>query len=206
MFIVLDGIDGAGKGRQRLELCKYLEDKVKKLSTVDFPNHKSPIYKHLIHPALHEEIKLNSSSWLLSFVLDQILMADQINKSVGSKTEYFVADGYFTTTIAYQCLMSKLFAMDEMLDLAKMVKMPKPDIAIFIDVDPKLAMKRKAKEDGHDEGMDIFERDLSKQKLLRAAFKKMVKESILCKWDVVDGSKSIGEVTQSIIKKLNINK
>ena len=202
MFIVLDGIDGAGKGRQRLEVCKYLEGKVKKLSTVDFPNHKSPIYKHLVHPALHEEIKLNSSSWLLSFVLEQILMADQINKSVGSKTDFFIADGYFTTTIAYQCLMSKYFTLAQMISLAEIVKMPKPDLAIYIDVDPKEAMQRKAKEEGHDEGMDIFERDLAKQKSLLAAFKKMVKESIFCKWDMVNGNKSIAEVTQSIISRI----
>lgn len=204
MFIVLDGIDGAGKGRQRLELCKYLGGKVKKLSTIDFPNHKSLIYKHLIHPALHEEVKLNSSSWLLSFVLDQMLVADEINKSVGSKTDFFIADGYFTTTIAYQCLMSKYFKLNQMLDLAKIVKIPKPDLGIFIDVDPEIAMRRKALEQGHDEGMDIFERDLYKQKLLRKAFKKMVKESILCKWKTVDGNKSIDEVTKSIITIINI--
>jgi len=203
MFIVLDGIDGAGKGRQRLELCKYLKNRVKELYTIDFPNHKSPIYKHLIHPALHEEIKLNSSSWLYSFMLDQLLMADEINRAVKSKDVHFVVDGYFTTTIAYQCLMNKYFSLKQMEVLANIVKMPKPDIAIYIDVDPVTAIKRKEKEQGHDEGMDIFERSINNQIALRKAFKRMVKEAVFCRWKEVDGMGSINEVTDQIVKVLN---
>jgi len=208
MFLVLDGIDGAGKGCQRIEICKFLQNSKKsiKLNTIDFPNHSSIIYKKLIHPALHEEVKLDKSGWLLSFMLDQVLMGEEIKKAVKSKTQHFITDGYFTTTIAYQSMMNKYFTVPDMLQMAKIVDLPKPDLAIYIDVDPVEALKRKRIEEGHDEGMDIFERSLKKQQILRNNFKKMVKDSIFCKWEIVNGNASIDKVTQEIVKVLNKHK
>jgi dTMP kinase len=206
MLIVLEGIDGAGKGKQRQEVVKVLQSKIKKLSTYEFPNHQSPIYEHLIHPALHEEIKLNQASWFLSFALDQILLSDIISESVKSKSNYCVVDGYFTTTIAYQCLMNKSYTVKQALDFAKQFKIPKPDISIFIDVDPVIAQKRKSIEEGHDEGMDIFERSLEKQKKIKSAFLKMAKNSTLSKWLIVDGNGTIEEVTENIVSALKKHK
>ena len=206
MFILLEGIDGAGKGKQRLELTSYLKNKVAKLNSIDFPNHASPIYENLIHPALHEELTMNASSWFLSFVLDQLLLSDELAKTVKSKSEYYVVDGYYTTTIAYQCIMNKTFSVPTALDLAKKFNMPKPDLAIYIDVDPEIALKRKKIEEGHDEGMDIFERSFEKQKKIRAAFLKMAKENIFCKWAVVDGTGSIEDVSKEIIAVLKSKK
>ena len=206
MLIVLEGIDGAGKGKQRLEVVKLLQSKIKKLTTFEFPNHQSPIYKHLIHPALHEEIKLNPASWFLSFALDQILQSDMISDSIKSKSNYCIVDGYFTTTIAYQCIMNKSYTVKQALDFAKQFGIPKPDISIFIDADPVIAQKRKMKEEGHDEGMDIFERSLEKQKKIRSAFLKMAKNSTLSKWLIVDGNGTIEEVTENIMQTLKKHK
>jgi dTMP kinase len=206
MLIVLEGIDGAGKGKQRLEVVKLLQSKIRKLTTFEFPNHQSPIYKHLIHPALHEEIKLNPASWFLSFALDQILQSDMISDSIKSKSNYCIVDGYFTTTIAYQCIMNKSYTVKQALDFAKQFGIPKPDISIFIDADPVIAQKRKMKEEGHDEGMDIFERSLEKQKKIQSAFLKMAKNSTLSKWLIVDGNGTIEEVTQNIMQTLNKHK
>lgn len=206
MLIVLEGIDGAGKGKQRLEVVKLLQSKIRKLTTFEFPNHQSPIYKHLIHPALHEEIKLNPASWFLSFALDQILQSDMISDSIKSKSNYCIVDGYFTTTIAYQCIMNKSYTVKQALDFAKQFGIPKPDISIFIDADPVIAQKRKMKEEGHDEGMDIFERSLEKQKKIQSAFLIMAKNSTLSKWLIVDGNGTIEEVTQNIMQTLNKHK
>ncbi|HLD03671.1 MAG TPA: hypothetical protein VJC17_02770, partial [Candidatus Dojkabacteria bacterium] len=72
MFIVLEGIDGAGKGLQRNEIISLLQDKVKQLFSTEFPDHKSVIYNALIHPGLHQEIELTPSALFLSFLLDQL--------------------------------------------------------------------------------------------------------------------------------------
>lgn len=202
MFIVIDGIDGAGKGRQRTELVKYLTDKQHVVSTTDFPDHEGQIYKHIIHPALHEEFEMKPQTWFLSFMLDQLLWADKINKSVKSKSKHFISDGYFTTTMVYQCLLTKVMSVKDALKLAKKFELPRPDVIVYVDVDPEIAMKRKLAEDGHEEGLDIFERNIKKQRKLRESFLKLAHDNTWTKWVVVDGNQSIEEVRDSIILSL----
>ncbi len=206
MFIVIDGIDGAGKGRQRSELVNFLADRSDKISTTDFPDHQGEIYKHVIHPALHEEIEMTPQSWFLAFVLDQLLWSHKITPTVGSKDTHFICDGYFTTTLAYQSKLSNVMSVEEALNLAEKFALPVPDMVIFLDVDPDVAMQRKMKEDGHDEGLDIFERSLKKQQKIRKAFLDLAKDQVWTKWEVVDGNSSIEEVKNSILNILDKNK
>jgi thymidylate kinase len=200
MFIVLDAIDGAGKGRQRIEVADRLDKEYGlRVKTQDFPVHNA-FYETVIHPALQGEKKMNSASWVLSYLLDKTLMADTINEYIGNKEEIFISDGYFTTTLAYQSYLMQQVEVDKLLQYAEEFKIPKPDFAIYLDVDPKIAFERKAKEEGHEEGLDIFEGDLVKQEKLRKIFQDMVKDQIYCEWEIVDGNNSIEEVTDAIIQ------
>lgn len=206
MFVVIDGIDGAGKGRQRSELVRFLSDSSEKISTTDFPDHQGEIYKHVIHPALHEEVEMTPQAWFLAFVLDQLLWSSKITPAIGSKDKHFICDGYFTTTLAYQAKLSKVMTVEEALDLAHKFALPVPDMVIFLDVDPEVAMDRKMKEEGHDEGLDIFERSLKKQQKIRKAFLEMAKDQVWTKWEVVDGNSTVEEVKNSILETLYKNK
>jgi len=206
MFVVIDGIDGAGKGRQRAELVNFLADKDFEVTTTDFPDHQGQIYKNIIHPALHEEIEMTPQTWFLAFVLDQLLWSSKINPAIGSKDKHFISDGYFTTTLAYQCKLSKVMSVEEALGLATRFGLPVPDFVIFLDVDPKVAMARKMDEEGHDEGLDIFERSLKKQQKIREAFLELAKEQAWTKWEVIDGNGSIEEVNKSIRNTLSKHK
>lgn len=202
MFIVIEGIDGAGKGRQRSELVAHLSDLVPELTTVDFPDHNSPIYEELIHPALHEERELTPAGWFLSFALDQILWQKKIAEAVGSKEKYFIVDGYFTTTLVYQCILNEFYSLDKALEFADMFEMPKPDMVVYLEVDPEVAMGRKQDEEGHEEGLDIFERSLEKQKKINAGFLKLAETEKFGNWEVIDGNGTIEEVRANIIKVL----
>jgi dTMP kinase len=206
MFIVIEGIDGAGKGRQRNELVRLYSDTNSNVGTTDFPDHEGQVYKHIIHPALHEELELSSQAWFLAFVLDQLLWKKRIEDSIGSKTRHFVSDGYFTTTLAYQCKLSKVMTVDEAISFAEKFGIPKPDMIVFLDVDPKVAMQRKLAEEGHEEGLDIFERSIEKQENLRKGFLELAEQNDWTKWAVVDGNHSIQEVTQEIVKVLKKHK
>jgi len=206
MFIVLEGIDGAGKGHQRNELVSLLADEVENVTTADFPDHNSAIYEHLIHPALHEEIEVSPQGMFLSFVLDQVLWQKKISPSLGSKTNFFIADGYYTTTLVYQCLMNKTISVKKALQYAKDFEIAVPDLVVYLDVDPEIAMERKMHEEGHDEGLDIYERSLKKQKKIRQGFQQMVKDQSFGKWVQVDGSGTIEEVGGNIVEALRKNK
>jgi len=205
MFIVLDSIDGAGKGKQREVLEKYLRDNLSiELRTEGFPVHNK-FYEYVVHPALQEEVTMNSASWVLSYLLDKTLETPKIKPFVGTKNNLYVADGYFTTTIAYQSLLMKQIKLAKLIGLAKQFEIPQPDLAIFIDADPEVAFKRKQAEDGHNEGLDMFEKSLQKQKKLQAIFNKMVKKQIFCKWLRVDGNGTIEQVLENIVHALKDN-
>jgi thymidylate kinase len=202
MFIVLDSIDGAGKGKQREEILKYLTENTKlEVKSEGFPVHNN-FYNNIIHPALQEEVKMNSASWVLSYLLDKTLEAPEIEKHLGINDRLYLADGYFTTTIAYQSFLMEQVSLEKILDYGKDFKIPVPDLAIFIDADPEVAFQRKKKEEGHDEGLDIFEKSLEKQRRLQKIFRNMVEKNIFCKWEIVDGNGNIEEVKNNILQVL----
>lgn len=202
MFLVLEGIDGAGKGRQRIELTQILKQKFPGLFSLEFPDHQGVIYKNIIKPALLEKISIPKQAWFPAFALDQILYQDRISKAKNSKEEHFICDGYYTTNIVYNALVNKHLSLAKALAFAKDFKIAEADINIFIDVDPQIALARKKIEPGHNEGLDIYERDLKKQQLLRKSYLKMAQDSIFGKWEVVDGNGSITEVTETILQVL----
>jgi dTMP kinase len=202
MFIVLEGIDGAGKGRQRNEIITLLQDSVQELGTTDFPDHKGVLYNHIIHPALHEEIDLSASSWFLTFALDQVIWQPKIIDSIRSKTHFFIADGYFTTNLVYQCIINKNVKLEDALHFANVFGIKQPDITIFIDVDPEIAMERKLNEEGHDEGLDINERSLNKQINIRKGYHELINNKVFGKWAIVDGNGTIEDVKNKIISTL----
>lgn len=205
MFIVLDSIDGAGKGKQREVLEQYVKSKTNlELKTEGFPVHND-FYANVIHPCLQEEKTMNGPSWVLSYLLDKTLEAPKIEPYLAKKNNLYIADGYFTTTIAYQSLLMKQVKLAKLVSLAKQFEIPTPDLAIFIDADPEVAFKRKQLEEGHSEGLDMFEKSLKKQKKLQAIFNKMVDKQIYCKWLRVDGNGTIEAVLANIVQVLKDN-
>jgi len=208
MFIVIEAIDGAGKGFQRERLVDYLTSVklVDEVKTTDFPDHEGILYRDIIHPAISGDIKISKSALFVSFALDQLLWQDKIASFKNSKTKHFIVDGYFTTNIVYQSLMLGNFKLQEVLDFAKIVDMIEPDVNVFLDVNPVVAMKRKEMEDGHEEGLDIYESSLKKQYKISDGFKKMVKENIFGDWLMIDGNGSKQEVTNGLIEALKDNK
>ena len=207
MFIVLEGIDGAGKGQQRNELLLKLgKDKSKKITSVEFPDHFGFLYKELIKPVLLQKINTSKSVLFLAFALDQLLYTEKIRQSLGSKEYYFICDGYFTTNIAYQCLVNNNFKLETVLSFAKNFEIIEPDITVFLDVEPEICLKRKQNESGHPEGLDIYERSLAKQKKLQKIYLNMIKDKIFCPWVLVDGNGIISEVSDLVYTTLKNNK
>lgn len=207
MFIVLEGIDGAGKGRQRQELLNRLhkENSNAKITSVEFPDHQGFLYKELIKPVLLEKKKASKYSMFLGFALDQSLYQEEIIKSIGSNDNHFICDGYFTTNLVYNCLLNKSFEIDKAIDFADTFGISRPDITVFIDVDPEVCLERKKNEIGHEMGLDIYERSIEKQKILREEYKKMISEEIFSKWVKIDGNGNIEEVSNLVYSALKNN-
>lgn len=200
MFIVLEAIDGAGKGRQRTELINHYKQIEQSVGSCDFPDHDGFLYDKIIHPALHREIEIEPKTFMLSFMLDQMLWQPKIRSALRSPNNHFIADGYFTTTLVYQCYLGQVMDIEEAVDLAERLGIVKPDMNIYLDVDPKVALSRKQQEQGHEEGLDMYEGDLVKQNKIREGFLYLAEHKIFGDWEIIDGHGTIEEVKDQVIK------
>ncbi|MBP9758420.1 hypothetical protein KBD45_01895 [Candidatus Dojkabacteria bacterium] len=209
MFIVLESIDGGGKGRQREEIEKYYKAKGVNIRTMGFPDHNNCVWREYIHPALHKEKILNKFTWFVGFAFDKAIWQEEIKKYKSDPNNLFIVDGYYTTTLVYQCLIQGFPSLDFGVKFSEEMGMVKPDLTIYLDVNPKVAMLRKYGEDGKDE-KDMFESDVAMQAKIQAGFNKLIDEKIWCEWKVIDGGGTIEEVRDLVINevqelKLNLN-
>jgi thymidylate kinase len=121
-----------------------------------------------------------------------------LKKYKGDPNNIFIADGYYTTTLVYQCMLQNVPSLDFGVEFANKLGIVKPDLVVYLDVNPKTAMVRKNAEEGK-EKKDIFESDLEKQKKIREAFLTLAKNNVWCDWDQVDGNGGILEVRDLVL-------
>lgn len=201
MFIVIESIDGGGKGKQREEMIEFLGDRGVKVKSMEFPDHSTSIWNDYIHPALHGEKSLSPGAWFSAFAFEKFLWQEELAKYKSDKNNLFIADGYYTTTLAYQCMLYNKPSLDFGIKFAEELGIVKPDLTIYLDVNPKIALERKGKEEGK-EKKDIFEGDLEKQKQIQEAFRKLVEDKVWCDWVQLDGNGSIQEVRDLIVDEI----
>ncbi len=196
-FIVIEGIDAAGKETQSKMLAEFLEKQGKKMLHLSYPDKASPIWK-LIREYLKKVYDFPLEVQFLLYATD---MAKDINRINGSLKNggYVVADRYITSAFAYQC--SQGFPLEKALKFAELFGFPKPDQIIYLKISPTTGIERKTKENGD------LDRNEANEKLLAAVsemYGKLAKENVFGKWIVIDGEKSREEVFENMRKALGL--
>jgi thymidylate kinase len=207
MLIVLESIDGGGKGRQREEVLAQFKNfyPTASITGLEFPDKEHPysIYNYLIHDANHGEVEINEDTRFLGYLIDKVMRREELLDAKGSKETHLICDGYYTTTLVYQCLVDQSISLEKACELGNLFKIPQADLNILLDVDVNIAQDRKANEEGHEEGLDRYESNRDKQKKIHNGFMKLVKNSTYGTWQVVNGNKTVEEVCQSIVQLLH---
>jgi dTMP kinase len=196
-FIVLDGIDGCGKGTQTKLLSDFLTKKGYNILIRKYPDYDHPIGQ-LIHEFLYKKFNPNLGTEVLLYTAGHIKDNELINGHL-EKNGIVLSDRYFTSTIVYQYL--KGFPLEKIIALTEMFEAPKPDLCVLIKISPETSLNRKSKEKSGN--LDRHEEDKQFQTKLAETFQKMVDENIYCEWAVVDGEQSPESVHQQIIEVLN---
>lgn len=209
-FFAIDGLDGCGGETQTKILLERLKKSGKDTLFIRYPdygpdkeNPAKPIAK-IIHEFLHKKYEFDEKVQFLLYSTDMVKDIQKMQNSL-NEGKIIVADRYFTSALAYQCL--KGFPLKKALKYADMFGLPKPDLIIFIDISAETSIKRK-----HGEKMGNLDRHEEDKKFLErlANFykEKLAKKNVFGKWMVIDGEKSIEEVSEeiwNIVKeKLNI--
>lgn len=185
MFIVIEGLDGAGKSTQIKLMQQYLEQCNIESRFLHFPRFDSPIYGELIARFLRGEFgdtnSVDPSLVALLYAGDRHNAAYLINGWLAHNCTVIV-DRYVYSNIAYQC--AKLLNGDDREKLRRWIldmeygyfAIPQPDLNIFLDVpfsftEKKLSETRDGDDRNYLQGKkDIHETDLDLQRRVRAVY------------------------------------
>ena len=185
MFIVLEGLDGAGKSTQIRMLRQLFADRGVESEYVHFPPFDSPVYGQLIARFLRGEFggvqEVDPYLVALIFAGDRADAAPQIRQWL-AEGKAVVLDRYVYSNVGFQC--AKLPAGEERDRLADWIvnlefghnALPRPDLSLFLDV-PFAFTERKLSEarEGDDRdylqgGQDIHEASLQLQQDVRSVY------------------------------------
>ena len=185
MFIVLEGLDGAGKSTQIKLLRQMVEATGRECEYLHFPRFDAPIYGDMIARFLRGEFgsveQVNPYLVALLYAGDRADAAKQINGWL-AEGKCVIVDRYVYSNIGYQC--AKVESEEERRVLREWILrteyeefgIPKPTLSLFLDVpfgftEAKLTSVREgADRDYLGGGQDIHEKSLDLQRRVREVY------------------------------------
>ena len=201
MFIVIEGIDGAGCETQAKMIFEALKNhrvpsEVEgQIELIKFPHYDTPVGR-MIKDFLYLNKKMKAHEQFLLYTLQFIFDAPEIKQK--SENGVLIADRYFTTTLCYQTLegMNEKYALSYAEHFGIMI----PDLVFFLDVKPETAIKWKH---GEDKEKNFREKDLEFIKKTYVKYQELIKRQVWTKWIRINGEQEKESVTKEIIDQLN---
>jgi len=188
-FIVLDGPDGCGKSTQARLLRKYLQSRGFRVVMTDNPTGGE------IGKLLEKKIKEYNHA-VVNALLFSADRQEQVNKTILPAVKagkIVISDRFYYSTLAYQSAQG--VEMKWLLELSKFF--PRPDIAIFFDLDAEECMKRlSGRKEVH---LKEFEKLRFIEKVVRN-YRKLPKILKGEKMVVIDGNENIEKIHGKILK------
>ena len=138
VFIVLDGLDGSGKGEMVNRLASYLESKSHKVLKTTEPT-DSEYGKKAKEISLNEQDPMKGSEECLRLYTKdrEEHLKNEILPAL-SQGITVISDRYYYSTMAYQNVQG--IALSKVIEANKGFR--KPDIAFILDIPAKLALER----------------------------------------------------------------
>ena len=196
MFIVIEGIDGAGCETQSTALIKKLIELGKKPYYIKFPHYDTPVGKMIKDFLYENKVKHSADEQFLLYTLQFIFDKEHIKEKM--KDHIVIADRYFSTTLCYQTLEG--FDEQKALSFADDFGIVKPDAVLYLDVSPDTAIKWKY---GEDKEKNFREKDHTFIRRTYEKYKDLVKRSVWAKWIHINGEQSKEKVTQELLTIIN---
>ncbi len=197
-FIVFEGIDGSGKGTQIDLLVQEMKKQGRQVYRTAEPTNTST--GGMLRDALGGFVRRDAYELSALFLLDRIFHnVNPINgiRKYLSEGVDVVCDRYYYSSFAYQGIDADLkWVMQMNLDCQEIIR---PDVCIFLDLDPDVSDRRIA---ASRMDREIYE-NIEAQQRIRSRFLEVFRlledrETIR----IVDASRTIPEVSADIIKIL----
>ena len=181
VFICIEGLDGSGKSTQ----AKLLAKKINKTSTALYTAEPSQgkIGK-FIRKRLFEQKRMPTTVEALLFAADRIEHIENLVAPALAEGKVVISDRYVYSSLAYQGSAGLNLEWIESVNANAL----KPDLCIFIDVEPAVVLERLKRK------KSVME-NLETQQKVRAIYLKYVEKGELVR---IDGGKSKIEVAEAL--------
>lgn len=205
MFIVLEGLDGAGKSTQIKLLQAMFEERGLACAYLHFPRFDAPVYGELIARFLRGEF--GSAAEVDPYVVALLYAGDRADAAAQLRAwlaegKVVILDRYLYSNIAYQC--AKLPAGEERERLKRWILkleydyhgIPEPDLSLFLDVpfaftERKLTTQRAGDDRSYLQGAeDVHEASLALQQRVREVYLDIARSD--ARLQVVDCRDAVG--------------
>lgn len=213
-LIVIEGLDGSGKGTQSQLLFEYVKSKNLNIKKVSFPNYDSPS-SALVKMYLGGEFgtdanAVNPYAASTFYAVDRYASFNTVWKDDYQKDWVILADRYTTSNIIFQLSKMEKEKWEEFanwienLEYVKM-NLPKPDLVIYLDMPIEVSQKLLAKRyDGDENKKDIHERDMN---FLNHCRESGLFAANLLDWKIISCSENgearlLEEITKEIISEV----
>lgn len=185
MFIVLEGLDGAGKSTQIAKLRELFHSRGIESEYLHFPRFDAPVYGELIARFLRGDLgtvdAVNPYLVALLYAGDRADAAATIRRWIG-EGKVVIVDRYVYSNIGYQC--AKIAYTEERTRLREWIlktefeefAIPRPDLSLFLDVPFEFTAKKLTEtREGDDRAYlngskDIHEASLDLQRRVREVY------------------------------------
>lgn len=190
-FIVFEGVDGSGQTTQSKKLSNFLKKKGYKVFLTKEPTPNSKFGKQ-IRKILDKKEKISPFNLQKFFVKDRSWHLKNEVIPALKKSKIVICDRYLFSTLAYGAGVNKL-SMKKLIALNKNFLLP--DFTFYIDVEPKIALKRIIK---RGEGQTLFEKE-EKLKRVRRVFKNLLKKYKII---ALNGEESRSKIFKKVKNKI----
>ncbi len=195
-FIVFEGIDGSGKSTQMKLLAKKLEEKGIKTRLTLEPTYG--LVGDTLHRILSGKIKADPKVTAALFVADRLdhltNQEDGVLKSLDAG-ETVICDRYYFSSYAYQ---STEVPSEWVIDANKLCAQTlRPDVTLFIDISPQVAMERIL---SNRESIEIYETEEKLTKVRDAYFAAFEKMKTSENVKIINGERTVDEIAEDIEK------
>jgi dTMP kinase len=181
VFICIEGLDGSGKSTQAKLLAKKLNKTHNALYTAEPSQGKIGKF---IRKRLFEQKRLPTTVEALLFAADRIEHIENLVAPALAEEKVVISDRYVYSSLAYQGSAGLNLEWIESVNANAL----KPDLCIFIDVEPAVVLERLKRK------KSVME-NLETQQKVRAIYLKYVQKGALVR---IDGGKSKREVAEAL--------
>jgi len=219
LHIVVEGIDGSGKGTQAKRLSERFQQTGKSCELLSFPRYDDTRFGAAIGDFLNGRFgKLNEVHPQLAALLyagDRFESCDVLQRSL-DENDVLVCDRYVPSNIAHQTSKldgeerSELVAWIENLEY-EIYQLPKPDIVILLDLPVRQAQQLIAKKDPRsytEREADLQEADAGYLEGVRSMYLEVAASNVnWCLVSCLDGDRlrSIDEIHDEIWRQAQIS-